>query len=300
MPPNTVPDLVKDVDTDIKEVVHELQSNITRLVVHRSRFGFGPNEREDLAYPDAHAADNLKGVFRITLKDGSQVSLDLAGAQYHLSHPTVMRWEDYLESWVSTIKYSVPFRSHYDKHVEKMNTYHHITHLTVIMVQIGYLSVLVSNCKHELGFDLRELPFMDDDDFPIANESFVQAVHNFMQKIIEELDEGTVRESLVGNFDLRHPTEVVNLEAAIAYELECLPLDIGDITKFDWNTFRELVRMPSSDVKYKEKKKLRLLLSHRCAYKLPGDWRIVFLQETLPSVNIPWSFSSENPYWRSK
>lgn len=298
------PGLVQNVEKDIKEVLHYVSSSTQRLVDHKGRFGFARVDREDLLYPDYDPKGNLKGIYCITLKDGTRIALDLAGAQYDTSHTTVMYWQDYLDRWSHSIKYRLPFRSHYSKHAKNMSGYHCITDQTIIMEQTAYLNVLITHCKRELGFDLNELINMGAEDFGHTKNKFIDAVTEYLQKRCSELDDGSKVNCLTESFDLRHPKVVKKLLEASASSIkierpESIPLDIGDMRDFDWATLRKLIQMPSTEVKYHEKKKAKALLAHRCVYKMPGDWKLVFLADTLPSLKVPSECVSENPYWKA-
>ncbi|CAO2652510.1 Nn.00g007930.m01.CDS01 [Neocucurbitaria sp. VM-36] len=293
-------DLVNDVEKDIKEVVHYVPNDTRRLVEHKGSFGLSKVDREDVVYPDYDAQGDLKGIYSIALKDGTIIALDLAGAQYSLSHTSVMPWSTYLNRWVGKfIKYRVPFRSHYSKHAEKMSSYRCITPLSITMEQTRHFNMLVTNCKADWGFDLKDLDSMEPQDFDDVLHHLIEQAHASLLKTPQELDEGSTTES----FDLRHPKLIENLPPTSTTTtdlLESAPLDIGFMNPFDWDLFRKIIQMPASSVKYQEKKTAKKLQGQRCAYKLPGDWRVVFLPETLPNVRVPWKYVSENPGWRRK
>lgn len=123
--------LVNDAEHDIKEVLHYLPGNTLLIVQHKDRFGF-EWKCDDLPYPDEDADGDLKGAYRITLKDGTKVALDLTRTQFNLPYGTVMPWTTSLEYCASDIKYRIPFRSHYKKHMDNIINYNTITHLSII------------------------------------------------------------------------------------------------------------------------------------------------------------------------
>ncbi|KAF1844268.1 uncharacterized protein K460DRAFT_408560 [Cucurbitaria berberidis CBS 394.84] len=298
-------DLVDDIEKDIKEVVHFTPDNARHLVEHKGLFGVVRADREDIVYPNFDVKGDLKGIYSITLKDGTRIALDLTGAQYNLPHTPVMHWTAYLNSWVKVIKYRVPFRSHYDKHANNMVNYRCITHLTVVMEQTRYFNMLVTHSKAEIGFELKNLLEMEPEDFHSKFCLLIDQAHEYLLERPKELDEGLLIGCITDTFDLRHPNVVANaLRAGMAASLrnsdllQSLPTNISDMKLFDWENLRKLIQMHSTTVEYQEKKKAKLLLSHRCVYKMPGDWRLVFLLDTLPSSKVPDECVSENPYWK--
>lgn len=264
----TYTDLVHDTDEDIKEVVHYLPDHVRRLVHHKDRLGLGSAERDDLPYPDRDGRGNIKGVYRVKLKDNTMIAIDLAGAQYSVLHTTIMPWLAYCNKWVSTIKFQIPFRSHYEKHMESMSNYRCITHLTIIMEQMIYLHVFITFAERELGFHLKDLSSMCYDDFKDARAQVLQQAIHYLRRRSQELDSDRSAMSMLKTFDLRHPA------VAKAVKAKSMLFDFGDMKNIDWDMLRELIRMPNSVVKYKEKVKLRTLLTHRaCTRCLEiGDW----------------------------
>ncbi|KAH7401189.1 hypothetical protein BKA66DRAFT_449959 [Pyrenochaeta sp. MPI-SDFR-AT-0127] len=294
-------DLVNDVEKDIKEVVNYVPDSVQRLVEHRGRFGFARVDREDLLYPDYNHNGDLKGVYCITLKDGTRIALDIAGAQYNLHHTPIMHWQAYLSRWARSIEYRVPFRSHNSKHLGKMSGYRCITQQTIIMEQMAYFNVFLTD-KLGLELELQDLVDMDSEDFQYSKGQLIRHVTDYLCKRCTDLDSNVDTDCLTGTFDLRRPKVIAKLpifyNPLIQSERpESMPLDIGEMSRFGWVKLRKLIQMPSTEVKYHEKKKAKLLLGHRCVYKMPGDWKLVFLTDTLPSLKVPFECVSENPYW---
>jgi hypothetical protein len=58
-----------------------------------------------------------------------------------------------------------------------------------------------------------------------------------------------------------------------------------------------MIKLPDNMVMYREKKKAKFLLQHRCVYKMPGDYRLVFLVNEMPLAQIPGDSVSENSFW---
>jgi hypothetical protein len=255
--------------------------------------------RPDLLYRDEDANGDVKGVYRITLKDGSNMVLDLAGAQYNLKHDTFMPWADYLDRCVIAIKYRIPFRSHHRKHAELLSDYHCITHHTVILEQMGYFNGLIRNHDYALNFDVKDMLAADKQTFQEYKDRFVKAVIQHLVQRSEEID-GPSPQCLAAPFDIRHPKVIDQVASAHVEAIETLPFDAGSIQDFDWDKLRQLIAMPGNDVTYREKKKAKLLLQHRCVYRMPGDWKLMFLADTLPSVRVSWAYISENPFWEER
>ncbi|KAF2828117.1 hypothetical protein CC86DRAFT_369254 [Ophiobolus disseminans] len=279
-------DLVDDVENKIKEIVHYLPKHASRIITHRASDRYLVTDREDLLYPDDDFYGVLKGVYRITLKNGTKIALDLAGAQYNLAHNTVMPWAEYLDRWAADTKYRLPFRTHYNKHSELMSKLHSPTHLGLVTEQMACFNTLLKNCEYELGFDLKDLPLENIDHFRKCMRRLAIAAEDSLLQRPRDLDA-----------ELAASSENVSRDA-MTDELECIPGDIGDMKYFDWSKLSKTIAMPSSsNVTYKEKKRSKLLLKYRCAYKLPGDWRLVFMETSLPSVWVPKHCTSENPFF---
>jgi hypothetical protein len=254
------------------------------------------NSRDDLPYPDKDKNGDLKGVYRITLKDGNTIALDLAGAQYSIPHETVMPWPAYLQRCASKVKYRIPFRSHYYKHMEHMGKCQSITHLTVVMEQATCLAIMVRTSMFTLGIDPKDLVGEDIEIFRQCRDNLELAVIKVLEQRPDELDaNGDNTRCVVETFDLRHPRVIENIEKADAGE--SVFFDFGDMKKFDWSKFSDLTELPDSMVPYHEKQTARHLKHYRCVYKMPGDWRLRFLESSLPSPHVPEECISENPYW---
>jgi hypothetical protein len=299
--------VVNDAEQDVKEVVHYLPHHARRLVRHKDmpellelKEGDNPyleNSRDDLPYPDKDRNGDLKGVYRITLKGGNTVALDLAGAQYSLPHETIMPWSTYLQRNASALKYRVPFRSHYAKHMEYMSDYHAITHLTLFMEQATCLAIMLRTSRFTLDIDLKDLLGGDIELFRECKDRLELAVKNALEQRPLDLD-GDRTQCIVAAFDLRHPKVIENMEKLAAGE--SVFFDFGDMAKFDWSKFSEMIKLPGRAVAYHEKKKAKYMLQFRCVYKMPGDWRLVFLESNLPSAKVPPECISENPYWQKR
>ena len=296
-PANTALDLVDYVERDIKEVVHYMPDGVHRRVQHNSQFKFAVEDRPDIMYPDEDATGIIKGVYRITLKNGAKIAVDLAGAQYTQKHDSTMSWAAYLDRSVRAIKYRVPLRSHHQKHVEKMSNYLCVTHHTVIMELVGCFNQYLKDHDYALNFDMKEMLVVDMTTFQESKDRFVKGATQHLIQRIEDIDGSTLFESLATPFDVRHPKVIDQVASAHAESTETVLFDIGSIDNFAWDKLRKMIAMPGSKITYAEKKQAEHLLEHRCVYKLPGDWKLMFMKKSLPSVRIPWSWFSENPYW---
>jgi hypothetical protein len=295
--------------------VHYLPAHVRRLIRHKDqprmirhkdqprmiegKYDDEPyleNSRDDLPYPDKDKNGDLKGVYRITLKDGNIIALDLAGAQYSLPHETVMSWSAYLERCASKLKYRIPFRSHYHKHMEHMSEYRFITHLTVVMEQATCLAIMLRTSTFTLGIDLKDLAGEDIEIFRQCRDNLELAVKNALQQRPDELDgDGDDTRCIVQMFDLHHPKIIDDIEKAAAGE--SVFFDFGDMKKFDWSKFSDMIKLPGSLVARHERKTAEYMMQYRCVYKMPGDWRLRFLESSLPPAHVPEECISENPYW---
>jgi len=207
-------------------------------------------------------------------------------------------WADYWARWGATLKYCIPFRSHVLKHTAKMSTYRVITSQTVILEAVLYFNVFLSSrCKAELDFHPRELLYMDIRAYREAKQLFLTKAEAYLQKRPNELDNGNHRNALDG-FDLRHPKVIEDAPKSLPKRNGSLPLDLGDMAKFDWKAFSRFIQQPSTEVTFKEKKWAKGLLQKRSVYKGSGSWMTVFLEDTLPGPRIPKEDVSENPGWK--
>ena len=196
-----------------------------------------------------------------------------------------MPWPEYLDRWVNDIKYRVPFRSHYNKHSENMGNLEARTHLNVITEQMACLNALLQNCEFELGFDLKELAAESINYFRDCKHRLIAAVEDRLLQRPRDLDAEYAATSQNVAKDPR------------VDELECNLADIGDMKYFDWSKLSKMIQMPVDKVSYREKKRAKILQQFRCVYRMPGDWRLVFCETSLPSVLVPKECVSENPTW---
>lgn len=299
---DTILDLVNDVQTDIKEVVHYPAEKVSRIVHAQGVFG-SDTRRHDQLYPDEDERGSTKGVYEIVLKCGSKIALDLAGAQWNGQddndgHAPVTFWADYWSRWGADVKYRIPFRSHALKHCAKMASYRVITSQTLIMETMIYFNVFMSSaCQAELQFDPRELLDMDKEKYRAAKRCFLEKAVMYLQRRPEELDNGDHR-SILNAFDLRHPMVIANAPRFPHKPNGSLPPSLGDMSKFDWKALSRLIQQPNSAVPLKEKKQALALKKKRSVYKEPGSWQLIFLEETLPGPRIPAECFSENPGWK--
>jgi hypothetical protein len=289
-------DLINDPKQDIEELLHRLPNGTRRFVRHIDSSGKN-TKRDDLKNPDEDALSDLKGVYRITLKDGTKLALDLAGAQYDLHHSTVEPWIPYLNRSASEIKYRVPFRSRYDKHMAFMSNSHYITHMTIELEQLKSLDSMLTSCRSTPGFELEIMLVGDNDHLLLCKNKLEMAVVSCLQERPNQIDADKPM-CIVAPFDLRHPTVIEKMDKAAAGESALF--DVGDMRKFDWSKLSDMIQMPGDFIKYAEKKKAKNLLQFRCVYKMPGDWRLVFLENDLPSEKVPPKCIDENPYWKGK
>jgi hypothetical protein len=268
------------------------------MVRHQDHYGLQIS-RKDLPYPDIDANGDIKGVYRIELKDGTQIALDLAGAEYDLPHVPATLWSVYLSRSVSHIKYRIPFRAHYNKHMEHMKEYNNVTHLTIALEQQMSLKGMLNDCRATTpGFNLPGLLSGTNEEFQDSKHRLEIAVHACLHRRPREIDNGGNPMCIVAPFDLRHPNVIEKMDKAAMGESALF--NLGDIEKFDWSKLSEMIKLPGDTVSYHEKRKAKLLLTYRCVYKLPGDWRLVFLENDLPSWKVPVECVSENPNWHGK
>ncbi|KAJ4376609.1 hypothetical protein N0V86_006723 [Didymella sp. IMI 355093] len=294
-------DLVNDVQTDVKEVVHYPVEKASRIVHAQGAFGF-ESKRHDQLYPDQDERGNTKGVYEIMLKCGSKIVLDLAAAQWDVQDGSGLQapvtfWAEYWSRWGAAVKYRIPFRSHAHKHAANMNNYRVITSQTLIMETAIYFNIFLSSaCKAELGFHPRELLDMDNKNYRNSKQRFLTKATLYLQKRANELDNGDHR-NILGAFDLRHPKVIVQGPKLHHRPNGSLP-PILDMTKFDWKTLSRHIQQPNSAVSFKEKKRAVALKKKRSVYKEPGSWQLVFLEDTLPGPRTPVEDVSENPGWK--
>lgn len=295
-------DLVTDVTRDIKEIVHPLPRHTRPLVQHRRRYGFTESIRRDTVYPDSDSNDYFKGIYSITLKDGMKVALDLAGAQYNTAHISLMPLPAYLSLSGKAVEYQVPFRFHYTEYMEKMSNYRNITHLTVVMELTAHFNTLVTWGEKLLSVNIEDLLALEAQALDTKLAQLIAEINAHLQTCSDNLDAGIHSIHSPQPFDLRHPDLAVRSSASrlLPPTTETLPLDIGNMSDFNWTALRKLIQTTGKDVKYKEKKWAKYLLSCRCVYKMPGDWRIVFLEDYLPSYKVPEECVSENPFHKKK
>jgi hypothetical protein len=299
-----VVDLVEDVQTDIKEVVHRPTSKATRIVSSQGCFG-SDSRRQDQLYPDIDERGDIKGVYEITLKCGSKIALDLAGAQWNLdgsnSHAAVTTWSDYCSRWGTAIKYRIPFRSHQLKHAAKMSTYHLITTQTLIMECIVYFNIfLTGGCKAELTFTLPDLLLLPAQHHEDAEHLLLTKVTAYLQKRPSDIDAGNPL-NILSTFTLAHPKFPLPSPTTPLTQRThhtSLPLDIGSMANFDWKALGRFIQQPGSEVPYREKKAAVVLKKKRSAWKEDGEWKVRFLEDTVPGVKVKGECVSENPGWK--
>lgn len=294
--------MVEDVQSDIKEVVHFVPDEASRIVYAHGAFGF-ETRRHDQLYPDLDERGDIKGVFEMTLKCGSRIVLDLTGAQWNLqddggAHGPVTYCADYWSRWDAAIKYRIPFRSHALKHTRTMAGYRMITSQTLIMETSLYFNVLMTSaCKAELGFHPRDLLDMDIASYSDAKQRFLAKTTLYLQKRPMDVDNGS-HLNVLDKFDLRHPRIIAKAPKPQPQSNGSLPLDIGDMANFDWKALSRLIQQPGLEVTLKEKRRAKALQKKRSVYKELGTWKMVFLEDTLPSARVPVGCVSENPGWK--
>ena len=228
------------------------------------------------------------------------MALDVAGAQYHLPHQSIVPMHRYLNRGVSAIKYSVPFRSHYLKHANKMRDYRCITNLTIIVELTALFNNLITCSKKKLSSKLKNIADIELEAFDDALAQFIIQTEGSLQERIDDLDNGFPPKRFTKAFNLRHPNFAAKLPKHTLSvnddKISDVPLfDISDMKAFDWAKLRKLLLMTGDDVKFSEKKNVKKLLSHCCVQKVPGDWRLVLLSNVLPSTEVPAKSVSKNP-----
>ncbi|KAF2995203.1 hypothetical protein E8E13_001112 [Curvularia kusanoi] len=292
-------DLVNDVQSDIKEIVHYPTENASRFVHASGAFG-SETSRHDTLYPDEDEQGYTKSVYEIILKCGTKIALDLAGAQWDIQdgggpHKPVTYWENYSSRWMTGLKYRIPFRSHALKHATKMSEYRMLTSQTLIAEMTFCFNVFMSSSwKDELGFEAREMVEMEFETFHKSYRLLIRTATEVLQKRPKDLDNGKFKNA-PGGFDYRHPS-VVASTATMGHK-RSLPVDIGDLQRFDWKTLSRLIQQPGSEVSLQEKRAAKALQKYRSVYKEPGSWQLFFLEDTLPGPKIDESYVSENPAW---
>jgi hypothetical protein len=270
--------------------VHYLSSDVQHIVQHSNLTGT-QCIRADLPYPDKDASGNVKGVYRIKLSDGTKIALDLTGMQYNVSHVTVMPWSIYRKHWPCIIKYSLPFRSHHEKHAENASKSSTVTHLSIIKKQMESANTLLNESDQVLGFDFKTMLLQDVEIFLDAKQRLLLAVSNRLAEYPHDIDGPS--ELVVDTFDRTHDYKTMT-NTSIS---EPLLFHFGEMSKFRWSNLLDIVKIIGPEVAYKEKKQAKELLRHRCVYRMPGNWRLIFLYDEMPSPQVPGEFVSENPYW---
>lgn len=284
-----ISDLVTDVKHDILEVVHYIHKDVKGLVLHKDHLGRARATRDELPYCDNDATGALKGIYQITLRNGTKFALDLAGAQYNRTHETVVPWLTYIKRSLFKIKYCVTFGTHYKKHADLFADYKCITHLTVVMEQLVILNDLIKNSEYVVGFTFKDALGETTSTFHDFKRNLILEACKRFQQHTEAIDNGDHED-----FDIRHPRFVAknNEDAKEIFLTSCKHME-----DFDWNNIRSGFEGPN-DLEDFEKENLKRLFQHRCVYKLPGDWRLVFLKHSLPSSAIPANCVSVNPFWK--
>jgi hypothetical protein len=297
-------DLVDDVNEDIKELVHYTGNHVRRIVNYKGPSG-SASKRNDRLYPDMDAKGKLKAVYDITLKDGTRIVVDPASAQWRFRNRSTpnqpaMRWTEYWQAWGGALKYRVPFRTHASRHAENLSAYRIVTHHTVTMEQAFYFNTFILRLKKTRPDELQYVYNMDTEQFNEFKAQVLGQARDYIQRRPRELD-GEASPSSPGSNANNHDSDAGNSDQVVLEYLQLplsLPLDIKAISGFDWGLFRRIIQLPHKDITYREKKRARTLLSHRCVYKMPGDWRLVFLQHILPDLRVPDHCVNENPFWR--
>jgi hypothetical protein len=286
--------------------VHYPTDDARRLVNYRGRSGLAC-ERNDRLYPDQDVKGNTKAAYDITLKDGTRIVLDLASAQWKLedlstSSQPVMLWAKYWQRWGGILKYRVPFRSHQVRHAEKMAGYRVVTHHTINMEQSFYFNTFMTCYKKDYPHQLQYALSSDIEEFTDFKARILDQARDCILNRPHEIDEEASSSIADSSSDV-NDAEQAMLEHFTRFE--SLPFDIGAIDigaiglgSFDWESLRKIIQMPGKCVTYREKKRAKMLLSFRCVYKMPGDWKLVFLEHTLPNLKVPKKCVSENPFWQ--
>lgn len=288
--------------------MHYVPKQWKRLIKYHDASGPVDLGKKHVVYEETDLAriGCAKFVYNIKLKDGAEICLDLTGAQYEFPHQTVMHWKLYAEEWVSQWKYSLPFRKHYEKHSANMEDIDCISHFTIVLEQtIQFTGFLVGSKKHT-GHDLAELPDLTGDDFPTAKAIVFSKARDALLIRPTELDSGTIVACTAGDFDLRHPQVVARgpprplpWAPHVAADIITQPVDLGDIEDFSWEDLRWIKNMKIDDeVTQADIDVATKMLKNRCVYKMPGNWRMVFLESTLPPDSVPKECVSENPFWK--
>jgi hypothetical protein len=162
------------------------------------------------------------------------------------------------------------------------------------MEQATCLAIMLRTSSFTLGIHLKDLVGEDIDTFHQCRDNLERAVKTALEQRPNDLD-GDRMQCIVAMFDLRHPKVIDKIEKADMSE--SVFFDFGDMKKFDWSKFSDMIKLPGSMVAYHEKKTARHMMQYRCVYKMPGDWRLRFLGSSLPPAYVPDECISENPYW---
>jgi hypothetical protein len=295
-------ELVDDIE-DIKELVHYPANHVRRIVNYKGQSD-PTSKRNDRLYPDLDEWGDLKAVYDITLRDGTRIILDPASAQWRLQdlsmpNQPVMRWAEYWQVWGGTLKYRVPFRTHASRHAENMNAHPIVSHHALTTEQAFFFNVFILRLKKSYPDELQCVYDMDAENFNEFKAQVIGQAREYIQRRPRELD-GEASPPSLGSLS---GTQKSNTRKSGLIDLEefelplSSPLDTVGISGLDWGLLRRIIQSSSKNITYREKKRARTLLSYRCAYKIPGDWRLVFLQYILPDLRVPKSCVSENPFW---
>jgi hypothetical protein len=231
-------------------------------------------------------------VYRIALTDGTKVALDLAGTQYNIPHVTVLPWAAYRERSASVIKYSLPFRSHHVKHNKNVSKNSTAKHLTIIKKQIESVNALLNESDLILGSDFKTMLSQDIEIFTDAKQRLLLAASSRLAKHQQNVETEPI-EPAIAPLDRIHDCPAMT-NTSIG---EPLLFHLWSMGKFDWQKLVDMVKVTGPEVTYREKKKAKALLQHRCVYRVPGNWRLIFIADEMPSSQVPSELVSENPFW---
>lgn len=313
-------------------VTHSFQSRNERLTVYLDE-NKQPIERTDQVYPD----DERYGVFKILLKTGDLIALDLAGAQFNPNHRPVMRWDNYWHDFGDTILTEGSSASAWLSHHDMLVNSNMVSYLTISL----HIQTKLSDWMHDLcrGTNTNKTAFKVDDTSTLAETNKLAALFKdrtimpetiikltdhmdymdrksfiimqadlFIENQISEIDVGTATTTLPAlQFgSLQHPrTKERGKETNTIFYQHGRHMKLPDFFSerapmknlFDWDTIKDLAKDP--DTPYKVRKEARELLATRVIVSPWHDHRMM-AQEGLPAgapKDTPKDFISVNPHW---
>lgn len=297
---DNIPDIVKDVSADIKEVIHTKKTGLFRVVKYLDQHG-QQTEREDQVYPDTDGV----GVFEIMLKSGDKIALQMTVEQFkghHLPHERnfVMLWEEYMELYAGKMTERSVFGTALKNHARLVNSCDHHTHLHIILHIIEEFQVFI--LKYARGEDA----FLN----PVSRVTKEDRMINFRGEMIRFLNDAKSRLDFIimsidqGNSSMdplvkKHP-KYGHDNIYTHYGREMIVTDFNPgIKNFNWDIVKQVAS--GEGFNHTVRKEARDLLACKAVYAPWNDHKFVFdpfPREKLP--DLPHDRMSLNPHWDGK